>query len=197
MVMGLLEFLTIYRYFYGTNYNTFIDLRRSRLNHLRVQSLYYLLSYFGMDVNSSSLPYSYVWLNNCAYSSRLEGYLCSINVKKEEIKEFYCFEYSDERAGLFVDSQIIRKLDCFKRSFLGEEIKSFLITINRPDVDWMKLLASIAFLKNIEMPDADFSEIVRGLKEKGVLWSQVRLNKVSLNKRAWLSLHEEGIISID
>lgn len=192
--MELKEFLAIYRYFYGTNYDTYLDLRKNRRNHLRAQSLYYLLSCFVGGVDSCSFHFGYTWSRNSPYSHGLEGYLCRLFAKKEEIKSFYCFEYSDERASLFVNLVILRKLDYFKRIFFSEEIKSFLREIKHSDADWIKLLALIVFLKNTLKLSADFSRITSELKERGIWWSQTRLNKISLNKMAWELLQTVEVV---
>ena len=195
--MELKQFLTIYRYFYGTNFNVYMDFKKNRLNHLRAQSLYYLLSFFAMDVNSNSNPYGYNWLK-CPQSQVFENDLSSLNVKKDEIKAFYCHEYSDDNVGLFLHPAIVSKLNSFKWMFLNEEIEFFLKKVSRIDVDWMVLLASVAFIKNVIMPfpSAGMTEISRELYQRGIRWSQVEVDKVSLNAKAWRLLQMVGIIPI-
>lgn len=196
--MDFREFLVIYRYFYGTNYIPYTNYQKNRLNHLRAQSLYYLLSYFGMDNRIYNCPgqSGYLWLKNSPHSLSLEEDLHLINRHKDEIKQFYSEEYQKDKVDSFKNPEIKKILDFLKSIFLTEKLRTYLKEIDRSDADWINLVGLVATLKNSVMPYANLNTINEELKRKGVAWGRIKSNKLDLNEKAWELLQTVKIISI-
>ena len=193
MTTGFKGFLAMYRYFYGKNYAPYYDPNKNGLNHLRSQCLYYLLHYFAMDINLCGYTYGYTWSKNRPHSNRLEDDLGVVDTKKEEIKAFYKDEYDEKQLELFIYPSVLVKLNLFKRTFLSEVVLKLLEELKHPIDYWVWLLASIAFIKNIEMPYIGFSSINKEMIRRRAYWSGVN----TLNKEAWNLLQIVGIIKVD
>ena len=178
--MGFKGFLVIYRYFYEKDYSPFSDSGKNGLNHLRVQSLYYLLYRFGMDINLGDCSHGYTWSINKPHSNRLEADLCCIDAQRDEIKVFYRDEYSDEGLKTYLHSAVIEKLDLFKKIFFNKDVEKLLDKAKHSKGGWVTLLASIAFIKNCQMPYAELSKINKEIRRRGILWSDDKLNGEAL-----------------
>lgn len=178
--MSFEKFLVIYRFFYGNDYFPYYP-GRNGCNHSRVQSLYYVLSRVKLDIGICGQPHCYTWSEHyLPHSNRLEGDLGIVDVKKDEIKIFYLYEYDDERFEFYLGQIVAAKMKTLKGILFDEEVKQLLSEAGYSEEYWIKLLAWVSFVKK-DMSSASFWAIDRELRRRKKLWVSSKLNEKAVN----------------